>query len=231
MTGCTTTSDHFYLPEHSSDDLSISRSSARKLESLIHPVRCRGKAGGLPPDDVVQSEEAILRDSERVIQTFHDPDPLAMVKIALAPCSPFSVTPGLMRETVALARRYGVRCHTHLAETRDEDAYCEKVYGKRPYEVMEEYGWVGSDIWFAHAVFLNSEEIRRAAETEPEYHCPVSTQPADRPNLEMFEADVPVGLGVDGSAKRLFGHVGRGPHPHADPPSRTGWPRCPPKGP
>ncbi len=210
LTGCTTTSDHFYLfPEHCPDDLFDQQvRAARKLGIRFHPTRgsmSRGKAqGGLPTDDVVQSEEAILRDSERVIQTFHDPDPLGMVKIALAPCSPFSVTPGLMRETVALARRYGVRCHTHLAETRDEDAYCEKVYGKRPYEVMEEYGWVGSDIWFAHAVFLNAEEIRRAAETGTGVaHCPVSNLRLGSgiaPIPEMFEADVPVGLGVDGSA-------------------------------
>lgn len=210
LTGCTTTTDHFYVfPEHCPPDLFDQQiRAARSLGIRFQPTRgsmSRGKTqGGLPPDDVVQTEEAILRDSERVIRAFHDPDPLGMVKIALAPCSPFSVTSELMRETVTLARKHGVRCHTHLAETQDEDAYCLQVYGKRPYELMEELGWVGPDIWFAHSVYLNSDEVRRAAQTGTGVaHCPVSNMRLGSgiaPIPEMIEADVPVGLGVDGSA-------------------------------
>jgi cytosine/adenosine deaminase-related metal-dependent hydrolase len=127
-----------------------------------------------------------------------------MLKIALAPCSPFSVTPEILRETAILARQYGVRCHTHLAETKDEDAYCLERYGKRPYDLMESLGWVGNDIWYAHAVYLNDDEIRRAAETQTGIaHCPVSNLRLGSgiaPIPEMMAADVPVGLGVDGSA-------------------------------
>lgn len=210
LTGCTCTTDHFYLfpqasPEHLFDE---QIRAARRVGIRFHPTRgsmSRGKScGGLPPDECVQSEEKILEDSERVIQAFHDPDPLAMVKVALAPCSPFSVTPEILRETVQLARRYGVRCHTHLAETQDEDAYCQQIYGKRPFELMEELGWVGPDIWYAHAVYLHAAEIQRCAETGTGIaHCPVSNLRLGSgiaPIPEMMAADVPVGLGVDGSA-------------------------------
>lgn len=210
LTGCTTTTDHFYVfPEHCPPDLFDQQiRAAQRLGIRFHPTRgsmSRGKSqGGLPPDDVVQTEEAILRDSERVIAAFHDRDPLGMVKIALAPCSPFSVTSELMRETAKLARKHGVRCHTHLAETKDEDAYCLQVYGKRPYDLMEELGWVGPDIWFAHSVYLNDSEIRRAASSGTGVaHCPASNMRLGSgiaPIPEMVAADVPVGLGVDGSA-------------------------------
>ncbi len=210
LTGCTTTTDHFYLfPKECPDDLFDQQIRAAKTLGIrFHPTRgsmSRGKSdGGLPPDDVVQTEEKILADSERVIKAFHDPDPLGMIKIALAPCSPFSVTEEILRETVILARKHGVRCHTHLAETQDEDAYCTQIYGKRPYDLMESLGWVGPDIWYAHAVYLNDDEIRRAAETQTGIsHCPVSNLRLGSgiaPIPEMIAAGVPVGLGVDGSA-------------------------------
>lgn len=210
LTGCTTTTDHFYLfPEHCPGDLFDQQiKAARKLGIRFQPTRgsmSRSKKdGGLPPDRVVQKEETILEDCERVIKAYHDPDPLAMIKIALAPCSPFSVTGELLQETVKMARRYGVRCHTHLAETQDEDAYCLDVYGKRPYDVMESFGWTGPDIWYAHCVYLNEDEIRRAAESGTAIsHCPNSNMllgSGIAPVPSMVKAGVHVGLGVDGSA-------------------------------
>lgn len=210
LTGCTTTTDHFYLfPNHAPKDIFDQQiRAAREVGIRFQPTRgsmSRGKScGGLPPDECVQREEEILEDSERVIQAFHDPDPLARIKVALAPCSPFSVTPEILRDTVAMARRYKVNCHTHLAETRDEDAYCLEVYGKRPFDLMADLGWVGPDIWYAHAVYLNPDEIRRCAETQTGIsHCPVSNLRLGSgiaPIPEMVEAGVPVGLGVDGSA-------------------------------
>ncbi|HXE73684.1 MAG TPA: amidohydrolase family protein, partial [Candidatus Nitrosotenuis sp.] len=210
LTGCTTTTDHTYLyPRTCPPDLFDQQvAAARAVGIRFHATRgsmSRGRSsGGLPPDDVCQSEEEILRDCQRVIEVHHDPDPLGMVKIALAPCAPFTVSPELMRETLALARRHGLRCHTHLAETRDEDAYCEQVYGCRPFEFMERLGWVGPDIWFAHCVYLKDHEIRRCAETGTGVaHCPVSNMRLGSgiaPIPEMLQAGVPVGLGVDGSA-------------------------------
>ncbi len=210
LTGCTTTTDHYYLfPKGSPDEMFDNQiRAANQVGIRFQPTRgsmSRGQSnGGLPPDDCVQSSEVILADSERVIRKYHDKDPLAMIKIALAPCSPFSVTPDLMKETVRLARKYGVNCHTHLAETKDEDAYCQQIYGKRPFEVMEDWEWVGKDIWYAHCVYLNQQEIERAAQTQTGVaHCPVSNLRLGSgiaPIPEMFEADVPVGLGVDGSA-------------------------------
>lgn len=210
LTGCTTTTDHFYVfprgcPENLFDE---QIRAAREIGIRFQPTRgsmSRGKSqGGLPPDEVVQTEEAILADSERVIHAYHDPDPLGRIKIALAPCSPFSVTSEVLRDTVQLARRYGVRCHTHLAETADEDAYCTEIYKMRPFDLMESLGWVGPDIWYAHCVYLNQSEIERSAATGTGVaHCPVSNLRLGSgiaPIPEMIAADVPVGLGVDGSA-------------------------------
>ena len=210
LTGCTTSTDHSYLYCDSikNDIFATQVKAASKLGLRFQLTRgsmSMGKdKGGLPPNDVVQDEEEILRDCERVINLFHDPDPLAMTKVALAPCSPFSVTPELMKESVKLARKHGVRCHTHLAETKDEDAFTQKMFGMRPFELMESLDWVGPDIWYAHAVYLNKEEIKRAAATGTcVSHCPASNMMLASGHAlipEMLEAGVNVGLGVDGSA-------------------------------
>jgi len=161
--------------------------------------------GGLPPDRVCEEEEAILRDCVRVIEAFHDPEKFSMCRIGLAPCSPFSVTPDLMRATAALARGYPrVGLHTHLAETRDEEAFCLRTFGLRPAEYVASLGWEGSDVWFAHVVHPSSSDIRWLARTGSGCaHCPSSNMilsSGTAPIREMLDAGVKVGLGVDGSA-------------------------------
>ncbi|MCE7893030.1 MAG: 8-oxoguanine deaminase, partial [Sorangiineae bacterium PRO1] len=210
LTGCTTTTDHHYLfPAQTSGDLIDEEfRAAERLGIRFHPTRgsmSRGRShGGLPPDDVVQTPDTILRDSARVIDQHHDATPFSMRRVALAPCSPFSVTSDLMRETARLARDRRVRLHTHLAETADEDAYCLEVYGKRPVALMEELGWIGDDVWFAHCVFLNEEEIRLFARTRTAVaHCPSSNMrlaSGIAPVPALLREGAPVGLAVDGSA-------------------------------
>ena len=210
LTGCTATADHHYLFPRACGPHLIDEEirAAQRLGIRFHPTRgsmSRGKSkGGLPPDDVCQSEEEILRDCERVIGKFHDPDRLSMTRVALAPCSPFSVTDDLMRETARLARDRGVRLHTHLSETGDEDAFCLEVHGKRPVALMEDLGWIGDDVWFAHCVMLSDEEVRLFAETRTGVaHCPASNMRLGSgiaPIPAMLAAGVPVGLAVDGSA-------------------------------
>jgi len=165
----------------------------------------RGRSrGGLPPDDVVQDEETILADSRRLIREYHDPRPGAMTRIALAPCSPFSVTDDLMRRTADLAREHGVRLHTHLAETSDEETYCQEVNGCRPVEYLDRLGWLGSDVWLAHCVHLSASEVRLFGETGTGVaHCPSSNfrlGSGIAPVRALLDAGAPVGLGVDGSA-------------------------------
>jgi len=162
LTGCTTTTDHLYLfPRGQERLIDAEVAAARDLGIRFQPTRgsmSRGQAqGGLPPDDVVQDEETILADSRRLIRDHHDPRPGAMTRIALAPCSPFSVTDDLMRRTADLAREHGVRLHTHLAETLDEEAYCEQLYGCRPVEYLRRLGWLGPDVWLAHCVHLSRD--------------------------------------------------------------------------
>lgn len=209
-TGCTTAVDHFYVfPAGQPGELVDEQiRAAREIGMRFHA--CRGsmsrsvKDGGLPPDSVVQTPEVILRDCQRLIEAYHDPNPGSMIRIVLAPCSPFSVTDDLLRETVLLAREYGVHCHTHLCETKDEEAFCLNTHGMRPLAYMEHLGWVGSDIWYAHGVHFNDEELRLLAETKTGIaHCPVSNQKlasgvARVP--EMLAMGIPVGLAVDGSA-------------------------------
>jgi 8-oxoguanine deaminase len=210
LTGCTTTTDHHYLFPRAADPHLIDEEfrAAATLGIRFQPTRgsmSRGRShGGLPPDDVVQTADEILRDSERLIDRFHDPQPFAMTRVALAPCSPFSVDETIMRETARLARDRGVRLHTHLAETRDEEEYCLQVYGKRPTALMEELGWLGPDVWFAHCVHFNEDDIRLFTETKTGVaHCPASNLRLGSgipPVPAMIRAGVPVGLGVDGSA-------------------------------
>ncbi len=209
LTGCTTTTDHLYLfPKGQERFIDAEIEAARELGIRFHPTRgsmSRGKSqGGLPPDVVCQDEETILADSRRLIREYHDPRARAMLRIALAPCAPFSVSEDLMRRTAELARENGLRLHTHLAETKDEEVYCEQVYGCRPVEFLRRLGWLGKDVWLAHCVHLSPEEIRLFGETGTGVaHCPTSNfrlGSGTSPVREMLDAGVPVGLGVDGSA-------------------------------
>jgi len=209
-TGCTCSTDHHYLyPRGFKGDLTgIQFEAARRLGLRFSP--CRGsmslgrKDGGLPPDSVVQSEAEILSDCRRVLETYHDTDELSMSRIILAPCSPFSVTLNLMREAAELARSYGARLHTHLAETRDEDDYCSKHYGKRPLALMQECNFLGPDVFYAHGIYFNDSELEILAETQTGVaHCPSSNMRLGSGIArvkEMLELKIPVGLAVDGSA-------------------------------
>ena len=160
--------------------------------------------GGLPPDSVVQDEDTILADSERVVARYHEAGEGAMVQIALAPCSPFSVTTSLMRATAELAERLDVRMHTHLAETEDENAFCRKLYKCRPLDYLEDCGWLNERVWLAHGIHFNDGEIKRLARAGTTVaHCPCSNQTLASgtcPVCDMEEAGMQVGLGVDGSA-------------------------------
>ena len=210
LTGCTMASDQMYVfPSGIHEELiDIEIEAARELGIRFHPTRgsmSRGRSqGGLPPDSVVQSEEDILRDSERLIDKHHEPEPFSMVRIALAPCSPFSVTDRLMKETAEFARSRGVLLHTHLAETEDENRYCLETYGKRPLAVMHEMGWTGSDVWFAHGIHFDADELSLLASTGTGIaHCPTSNMRLSSGVArvpEMLERGVRVGLAVDGSA-------------------------------
>jgi cytosine/adenosine deaminase-related metal-dependent hydrolase len=208
LSGATTVADHLYLfPNGARLDDEIR--AARELGVRFHPTRgsmSLGQSqGGLPPDSICENEDDILADCERVIAEFHDAEPLSMLRIGLAPCSPFSVTPQLMRNTAALARRHaGVRLHTHLAETIDENRFCEEQFGMRPVPYLHSLGWTGDDVWFAHMVHPNNDEIGVLAETHSGVcHCPSSNMilaSGIAPVREMCDRGVRVGLGVDGSA-------------------------------
>ena len=208
LSGATTVADHLYLfPNGARLDDEIR--AARELGVRFHPTRgsmSLGQSkGGLPPDSVCEDEDDILADCERVIAEFHDPEPLSMLRIGLAPCSPFSVSADLMRKTAALARRHeGVRLHTHLAETIDENRFCEELFGMRPLPYLQSLGWTGDDVWFAHMVHPNADEIGLLAETHSAVcHCPSSNMilaSGIAPVREMCDRGVRVGLGVDGSA-------------------------------
>jgi len=208
--GCTLTTDHHYLfPVDASPHLiDITVEAARAAGIRFHPTRgsmSRSlKDGGLPPDSVVQDPQTILADSERVIAKWHDPSPGAMVRIALAPCSPFSVSPELMRDTAILARKHGVRLHTHLAETRDENAYCEKIYNRRPLDFLASVDWLGPDVWLAHGIWFNDEEIAQLGQAGVSIaHCPSSNMRLGSGICRVRDlraAGCAVGLGVDGSA-------------------------------
>lgn len=215
LSGCTTSSDHLYV---FTNDVSLDAQirAAEDIGIRMHATRgsmSLGRSdGGLPPDNIVQTDDQILTDCQRVIDTFHDPEPFSMRRIGLAPCTPFSVTKDLMRETAALARAHKqVRLHTHVAETMDEEVYCLREFGQRPAAYMEELDWVGPDVWWAHSIFLNSDEIKMAAETGTGVaHCPSSNMRLGSGICkvrEMLDAGVNVGIGVDGSASNDCGHT------------------------
>jgi cytosine/adenosine deaminase-related metal-dependent hydrolase len=209
-TGCTTSTDHHYLyPRAVRGDLMGAQfQAAENLGLRFSPSRgsmsLSKKDGGLPPDSVVQTEDEILKDCERVIARYHDPADLAMRKIILAPCSPFSVTRELMQESAAMARQYGVRLHTHLAETKDENAFCEKIYSMRPLALMEQCGFIGPDVSYAHGIYFNDEELKRLAESGTYIaHCPSSNMRLGSGICrvaEMLALHINVALAVDGSA-------------------------------
>ncbi|MDP6490344.1 MAG: 8-oxoguanine deaminase [Kiritimatiellia bacterium] len=219
LSGCTTTTDHLYLfPRNAPGELlDVTIGAAGQMGMRFHPTRgsmSRGKTeGGLPPDDVVQDADTILRDSQRVIEQYHDPSPYSMCRIALAPCSPFSVTTDLMKETARLGRDKGVLLHTHLCETKDEEDYCLTHYGKRPLAYMEETEWLGPDVWYAHGIYFDDEEIATLAGTGTGVaHCPGSNLRLGSGICkvpQLLDQGVRVGLAVDGSASNDAGNVVR----------------------
>jgi len=208
LTGGTTVADHLYLyPNDVVLDTCIR--AARDIGVRFHPTRgsmsLGVSKGGLPPDHVVQDEETILKDSQRLIETYHDPERYSMLRMSLAPCSPFSVTADAMRESARLARSYkNVMLHTHVAETKDEEVFTLETFGVRPVAYMESLGWVGADVWWAHCVWLDDAEIKMMAETGTGVaHCPSSNMRLGSgiaPIREMLDAGVKVGLAVDGAA-------------------------------
>jgi cytosine/adenosine deaminase-related metal-dependent hydrolase len=208
--GCTTSTDHLYVhPQGGGDLISAEIKAAKELGFRFHPTRgsmsLSKKDGGLPPDSVVQTDEEILADSERLVKLHHDPTFGAMTRVALAPCSPFSVTPALMAATAELAERLDVRLHTHLAEDHDEDVYCLEHFGRRPVEQFEHVGWGSNRSWVAHCIFPNDEEIKRlGAWGTGVAHCPSSNMILGNariaPIQQMRAAGVPVGIGCDGSS-------------------------------
>ncbi len=207
--GCTTCFDHHYVFPQGSGDLTGAQFAAA-ADLGMRMVCSRGsmdlsrKDGGLPPDSVVQSIDEILSDSIRVIEAYHDPSPGSMRQVVLAPCSPFSVTADLLRESGKLARQYGVRLHTHLCETRDEERYTLERLGLRPLAYMETLGWLGRDVWYAHGIHFNDEELRLLADTGTGVaHCPASNMKLSSGVCrvpDMLELGVPLGLALDGSA-------------------------------
>jgi cytosine/adenosine deaminase-related metal-dependent hydrolase len=216
LSGCSTTTDHHYVfPSRVSGLLEAEIEVAARLGLRFHP--CRGSMdlgesrGGLPPDSVVEDIDAILAATDSAIQRFHDPKPGSMVRIAVGPCSPFSVSPQLMRESAALARRRQVRLHTHIAETLDEEAYCLKTFNRRPLELLQDLDFLGPDVWLAHCVHLGSQDIHRMAQTHTAVAwCPTSNMRLGSgfaPARELIDAGVPVGLAVDGSASNDSGNL------------------------
>jgi 8-oxoguanine deaminase len=214
LSGCTTASDHLYLFPNGSkldDEIAAASEIGLRLQASRGSMSLGESKGGLPPDSVVDSEDSILKDSQRLIQKYHDAKPGAMTQIVLAPCSPFSVTSDLMKQSAKLAREYGVHLHTHLAETEDEEQFCMQRFGHRPVGYMQEVDWVGGDVWFAHAVWVNDEEIQVFAK----HHCGVAHCPTSNMRLasgiapikEYRAAGVNVGLGVDGSASNDGSHL------------------------
>nr|WP_322002836.1 8-oxoguanine deaminase [Rhodococcus qingshengii] len=208
-TGCTTTTDHHYVvPRDAGDVFEAEITAAAQVGLRFHP--CRGSmdlgqsSGGLPPDHVVEKLDDILTGTQSVIDRWHDPNPGSMLQIAVAPCSPFSVTEALLRESATLARENGVRMHTHLAETLDEERFCHEHFGCTPVEYMERVGWVGPDVWYAHAVHLDDAGIETMARTgTAAAHCPTSNARLGAGiarAADLVNGGVTVGLGVDGAA-------------------------------
>jgi cytosine/adenosine deaminase-related metal-dependent hydrolase len=217
LSGCTTSMDHHYVfPHDGGDVLAAEIEAARQIGLRFHPTRgsmdLGRSSGGLPPDHVVEETDAALAATEQAIDSFHDPSPESMLRIAVAPCSPFSVTSKLMSEAAVLARRKGVRLHTHLAETDDEAAFCRDRFHCTPVEYAESLGWLGDDVWLAHGVHLDDPAIARLGATGTAVaHCPSSNARLGAGMArvrDLLDANVPVGLGVDGAASQEVSHLG-----------------------
>lgn len=207
LSGCTTASDHLYIFPNGArldDEIHAASEIGLRIHASRGSMSLGESKGGLPPDHVVEDEAYILKDSQRLIEQYHNAKSGAMIQIVLAPCSPFSVTPTLMQSSAVLAREYGVHLHTHLAETQDEETFCIEKSGFRPVAFMEKLNWLGSDVWFAHSVHVNEDEINIYAKTGSGVaHCPTSNMrlaSGIAPLMDMLRMGVKVGLGVDGSA-------------------------------
>ncbi len=214
LSGCTTASDHLYLFPNGArldDEIEAARQIGLRLHASRGSMSLGESQGGLPPDRVVDSEDHILADSVRLIERYHDPNPGSMVQLVLAPCSPFSVTGELMKQSAALARQYGVHLHTHLAETQDEEEFCLQKFGYRPVAYMQSVDWIGSDVWFAHSVHIRPDEVDLYAHHGCGVaHCPSSNMrlaSGIAPLREYLQKGVKVGLGVDGSASNDGSHM------------------------
>ncbi|MEZ4711233.1 MAG: 8-oxoguanine deaminase [Caldilineaceae bacterium] len=218
LSGCTTASDHHYLWPNGSrldDQFAAAATVGVRFHGARGSMSLGESQGGLPPDRVTENENSILHDCRRVVETFHDAAPFAMQRVVIAPCSPFSVSPDLMRESAALARSFGVdagvHLHTHLAETKDEEAFCLARFGYRPGVYAQELEWTGYDVWHAHCVHLNQPEVELfAASGTGVAHCPTSNMrlaSGIAPARAMLDAGVHVGLGVDGSASNDSSHL------------------------
>ncbi len=214
LSGCTTTTDHHYIfPAGAGDLLGAEVDAARRIGLRFHPTRgsmdLGVSRGGLPPDHTVEDTETALGNTEAAVRRFHDPSPGSMLRIGVAPCSPFSVSERLMRESAALARRLGVRLHTHIAETLDEERHCLERFGHRPLELLEDWGWLGEDVWLAHCVHLDEADVKRMGATGTgAAWCPSSNlrlASGIAPARALVDAGSPVGLGVDGSASNDAG--------------------------
>jgi cytosine/adenosine deaminase-related metal-dependent hydrolase len=214
LSGCTTAFDHLYLFPNDSrldDEIVAAREIGLRLHASRGSMSLGESDGGLPPDSVVETDTDILADTQRLVETYHDGAPGSMTHVVVAPCSPFSVTSDIMRDSAALARSLGVTMHTHLAETMDEEEFCIATYGRRPVELMEDLDWMGDDVWFAHSVFINDAEIERMAVARTGVaHCPSSNMrlaSGIAPVRKYLAAGVPTGLGVDGSASNDGSHL------------------------
>lgn len=214
LSGCTTSSDHLYLYPNGAtldDEIRAAQEIGIRFHAARGAMSVGESKGGLPPDDLVEDEGAILRDMRRVVETFHNKDRYAMLRVVIAPCSPFTVSQALMRESAALARSYGVHLHTHLAENANDVAYSLEKFGLLPGDYAHDLGWVGHDVWHAHCVCLNEREIRLFGSTNTGVcHCPTSNMrlaSGIAPIRKMLDAKVRVGLGVDGSASNDSGHL------------------------
>ncbi len=214
LSGCTTSSDHCYIWPNGArieDQIQAATEMGFRFHVARGSMSVGESQGGLPPDSVVEDEDAILRDSQRAIEQYHDASRYAMLRVVLAPCSPFSVSLNLMRQSAELARSYGVHLHTHLAETLDEEAYCTATFGRTPVELAEDLGWMGADVWHAHMVHPGADEILRLGKTGTGVaHCPSSNMrlaSGIAPIGPLRQAGARVGLGVDGSASNDGSHM------------------------